>query len=657
MMRLNYISSVINFRRAPSVSAAPGGGGGLGFAARPYFFQPDATRLATSITNSEPQAIGSTSNSTGQPLAFISAMNAKLSSPGSWTDIHDWHMAVSGWLTANSSHRAVAKAACLAKVRRGGSPIISGDEYQHIEDQIMETALVVDCCYADFTAPERAEVATWVNDVMAYAGTQVTSFWPGFNAPHNNYWQNHLLALSIAGLSGEGWNTSAATWRTKFETWAAIVIAQYSSPDYTGPQMTEGHYYSNYTANMIWAFRQYDYVMGTTFANQLSFTVNDSLELALYQLRPHNGLFFSIGSEAANAAAPFHGTSWKFWHQCILLDPNSNEAKVAKTILQSSAVSGEANNFWSRSAKAFDNFYWAFTGTTAGALSLKTDRRLVLPTPGGATTHYRSSQGWDTAATRRAAVVFHHRTVWAGSNPRYPDYSHDNVDQPGFQWAQNAEWLVLDPEASGGGGISGIDGELGSTPLSDISNIITLASAKYTSSLDYPITLFNEDNTGAGIPHYYVSIDAQPYWTMCTIYRRQYVWLDDLQVCVMHDRVATSGANTKTFRLHMLGITSVASGVATTTTPGGLSVKVRDLYMTSAAAMSAAAVAAYGSTYRITQTDAANDIRSLKVMDVGGRVSAATLSSGAGYLQADMTINGVARSVRFYDDTTHALVS
>jgi hypothetical protein len=655
-------ADVATYSGAAVTNNSTAGGAGIGFAARPYFFQADATRLADSITNNEPQATGSASNSIGQPLGFITMMNATLANRAANDDIDWWNLAVGGWLKGDNAMMDMAKDECLAWVRANpdGTPLGSmpdtSDTHQHIEGLMLLTAGVVDCCYSRFTSGERAEVATYVNGALAESLIQLNTNWPRFTDSHNNYFQNQILARAIAGLCGEGWNASAGAHRTQFEAWAAIAVTQYTAPTYTGPQITEGHYYSAYTAHLFWAFRQYDAVMGSNYMAQLSFTPNDMLGLALHQLRPHNGLFFSTGSEAANAAAPFHGVQWNLWHQCIFLSPNTTEAKVAKTILQSSAVSTEANNSWSRSSKAFGQFYWPFTGTTAGALALKTDRRLALPTPGGAMTHLRSTAGW--AGTGRAALVFHHSVVWDGDNARYPGYSHANVDQPGFQWAQSNQWLVLDPEASGGGGISGVDGELGgSTVLSDISNIITLASAKYTGSLDYPVTTHNEDNTGAAIPHYYLNIDAQPYWTMCTIYRRQYVWLDDLQVLVMHDRVATSGANTKTFRLHMLGTTTVASGVATTTTPGGLTVKVRDLYMTSGGAMSAAAVTAYGSTYRITQTDAGNDIRSLKVLDVGNRVSAASLSSGAGYLQADMTINGSSVAVRFFDDGSHATVS
>jgi hypothetical protein len=44
------------------------------------------------------------------------------------------------------------------------------------------------------------------------------------------------------------------------------------------------------------------------------------------------------------------------------------------------------------------------------------------------------------------------------------------------------------------------------------------------------------------------------------------------------------------------------------------------------------------------------------VLDVGGRVSAATLVTGTGFQEAQISINGSLRAVRFFDDGTHATV-
>jgi hypothetical protein len=630
--------------------------GPSGFVARPYFFQIDSDRLKALISAGDPTATGSAANNSGQPLGFITAMNGAVASRSSYSDISTWHLAVGGWLTNNSAMQDLAKRECLEMVRRkpGGSPL-SGDQYQHIEEIIMNTALVVDCCYSRFTADERAEVANFVNGALTYSEGQDATFWP-FGDPHNNYWNNRHLAVCVAALASQGWNPQAGLWQARFEAMSEKFIEKYTPPYYSGPQVTEGHYYSAYVANSMWAMRQYDSVMGTRYLERISFTARDALNLALYQLRPHNGRFFSIGSEAANSTAPFHSLIWVLWYQLMFMASGSVEARVAKTILQSKNVTGDAQNFWARSHKAFANFYWSISSIPAAPVSMKTDRRLVLPTPGGAMTHIRSARGWDTSTSGRAAIIFHCRTAWTGAD--YPGYSHANVDQPGFQWAQDDQWLALDPEVYGS---SGVAAESGSSISSDFANIVTLSSAKYVANGGYPVVLFNEDNTSQSVPHYYQSIDARPYWTMCSTYRREYVWLDDLQVVLIFDRVVTSGGVTKTWRLAVDGVPSISSSVATVTTPGGTNLQIRDLYSTSGGAWTAANLQGVGSVqkavYQLRQTDSANDFISLKVLSVNGRVTNAALERpDSNQFRVVATIGGATRVVSFFADGSHAVV-
>ncbi len=633
------------------------GVGASGFAARPYFFQPDVTRLKGLISSSDPSATGSSSNSAGQPLGFITLMRTAFSARSSYSDLPAWNFAVAGWLTADTAMMDLAKNECLTLVRKNptGSPI-SSDEYQHIEELMMNTALVVDCCFSRFTPAERNEVANFVNGAMVYAEGQDATFWP-YGDPHNNYWNNRHLAVCIAGLCGEGWNTQAATWRTKFESLSSTMVQKYTAPFYSGPQATEGHYYSAYIRNSLWALRQYDNVTGSNYLGRLSFTPRDALNLALYQLRPHNGSFFSIGSEAADSTAPFHSTTWCLWYQLIHMSGAAVEAGVAKTLLASTAVTADGRNFWSRTSKGFVNFYWSLSNTPSLAVTAKTDRSLVLPTPGGAMTHFRSARGWNNAVAGRAAVMFHSRTAWSGGDS--PGYSHANVDQPGFQWAQDDQWLAMDPEVFG---TSGIAAEAGSAIASDFSNIVTLGSAKSVSGGQYPVVLFNESNLSASVPHYYVSINAQPYWNMCSTYRREYVWMDDLQVVLVFDRVVTSGVDTKTWRLNVDGAPNIASGIATISTPKGVRLEVRDLYSTAGTGLTVVDLNGVGSVsksvYQLRQIDASNDYTSIKLLSANSRVSAASVQQpNSNEYQVTLTVAGNSYVVRFFANGTHAVVS
>lgn len=656
-----------------AVAAAPSAPGG-GFVSRPYLYQNDKTRLLASMTANDAEAFGSTSNAFNTPMAFITLMeNAYVSAgrgsypiTGSFNDISTWQLAFAGWLKQEFAGNGnammdVAKNECLAFVAaHNGSPIISGDEYQHIEDIMRTTAMVVDCCYDRFSAGERSTVATWVNDCMTYAGTQNRNFWPSVGYPsdeeavNNNYHQNHLLALAIAGICSEGWNASASTWRTKFEDWAGKYVAYYNGATWTGAQVSEGRYYAQYVRHALWAMQLYDSVMGTAYETDLGAAGPSSarqLNLGLYHLQPNLNQNFHDGSEANDTGAHLNTTGFGALSHHAARNPSSTDARVMKTILQDTDLS--ATYSWARSIKGFENFYWNLRPISALAVTSKTDRKLSLPSPGGARVFLRSASSWGGASTDRACVMFFSRLNWADES----GFSHANPDSPGFQWSQGADKIACDVEQDGP---SGIAHEAGSSTGSAWGNYVGLNSAANPPSSGDPVILYDEDNTGSGVSHYYQSVNAQPQWTNATTYRRQYVWLDDLQVLCVHDRVVTSGSDTKTWRLHtMSGTPSVAGSEATWTT-GSTSIRVRDLYTTDGTSMTGDDVTDANSgtsVRRLSQTGTSNDWRSLKVIDINSRCSAASLSSGSGYLQADMTINGASRSVQFFDDGSHVVVS
>ena len=661
------------------------GSGGLGFATRPYFFQQDHSRLLASMAANDAEATGSAGNSWGSPIGFITLCAAAAASSGrggnpvtgSYNDVPTWHIAVAGWAKeANSagtgtSMMDVAKNEVLALVAGNPSGTLTSDQFQHAEDYVGGVAIAVDCCYSRFTSGERATVAAWLNNAVAYMENQNRVFWPGPYVPsgkeavNNNYFQNQTLTWALVGLCSEGWNSSAATHRAHFEVIAANYVAFYNggsqSVGYVGQQISEGKYYSQYFRNAMWGIRQYDAVMGSTFMAQLGVggaTPEKQLEMGLFHLLPRTALTFFDGSEP-NSSLAVVGTNGSNYLATMagMCSSSSTVARVAKTIFSRADWTADTNNFWARYDHAFHNFYWNNRPLSALPVSSLTQRRLALPSPGGARTFLRSSGGWDGATTTRAAVMFSSMLDFTNATQNAAGYSHANPDVPGFQLAQGADWIATDVE---NGGSAGIAHEGGATIGSAWGNYVGLASGgSNPPGTGWPVQLFNEDNIGASVPHYYKSINAQPAWSQCSTYRREYVWLDDLQVVVIFDRVVTAGANNKTWRLHTIALPSVASGVATWTA-GATSCRVRDLYSTDGTAMAGADVTETdsGATInRLSQVGTSNDWRSLKVLDLNGRCSAATLSSGAGYLQADMTINGVARSVRFFDNASHVTVS
>ena len=623
---------------------------GTGFTTRPFLFQSDRARLLASIAAKVPEAIGSGSNDAGVPLAFITMCqnvfatrrNGRTTDNG---DIPTWHFALAGWLTNDTAMMGMARDEAMAIVAASPGGIRgTGDAYQHTESGILNVAGVADLAFSRFSATQLAQVATWVNGTLSNWNRQNIAYWP-FDEPRNNYWQNGFLAFSVAGIATEGFNSEAAAWRRQTETMAGRFRAAASPPRWKGPLQSEGHYYSTYVGRAFWAMRLHDDVMGTNLLGESGLSPLAQLDLVMFETRPSLLEFFEVGSEPATSTAPFHATSLEYWHLLIHTAPGSAQARHAKSILQ--VAMADARNLWPRSSKGFANFYWSIRDVTAAPLSSKADRLYVAPTPGAGLVGVRSSAGF--VAGGRAAVMF------ANYFDAAPAFSHANPDAPGFQWASGSGWLVTDPEYYSR---SGILAEAGSANLSDVSNIVTLAGQKSSTSGKHPVVKFAEDNRTASVPHFYTQIDAQPYWTAASVYRRDYVWLDDLRVVAIFDHVVSPAA--KTWRLHVPAPPTVAGDTATYSV-GGQMVTVRDVYSSSRSALAQQNLNGSVTTqnvWRLTQPDSASDYRSLKVLDVGGRVSSATLTSGPGSLTVKIQLKAAgSASVTFSDDGSHALVT
>jgi len=596
-------------------------------------------------------------------LGFVTLMQQAIADTAAYSDLPFWYFAVAGWLTGSAAMQQYAIDQCMARVNANptGSPL-SGDDFQHIEEVMLQTALVADCCYARLTPAQLGAIAAYVNGAMAYWNQQNANYWP-FDSSHNNYWNNGHLACALAGVCTEGFNASAANWRTQFVDMSTNNFAvSYKPTAWSGPQLTEGHYYSTYVGNSAWAMRQYDAVLGTTLLADSGYSARETLNMSMYLLRPHLEEFWQVGSEPTRSnCAPFHDTSWSFWYQNIFLASQTAEAQVAKAILGVPAVANNANNFWSRASKGFDNFYWNTTGVPVAALSSKTDRMLNLPTPGAAVGMIRSAGGFDPATKPRAAIIFYNRKF----NDTYPwaaAYSHGHCDVPGFQWGNGSDYLVVDPNECGP---SGLEGEDGSKAYGRLANIVTLTLAGDLSGAGaFPRLVFPPEAGTSPVPYYYYSIDAQPYWTAATIYRREYVWLDDLQVVLVFDRVAAAG-DTKTWRVHLSGAPTISGGVAMLTSAGGTAMKIYDLYSSSGSALQAIDLKGMNfgfspldqDVWELSQADSADDFRSLKVFAINNRVTAASVSTASGLYAAHLTIAGSSRTVTFFDDGTHATIA
>ncbi len=604
------------------------------FAARPYLFKADEVRLRAMISAGDPEATGTSSNNIGQPIGFLSLAQAAHANRGDYADVPTWHIALAGWLLNNTAMLQRARDEALAIVATAPSGDSgTGDVFQHVEDRILNVAAVADLAYGQFSATQLTQVANFVNGTLSNWDRQNVAFWPN-DEPFNNYWQNGFLAHVVGGIATQGFNPQAATWRAGAESMASKFVNR-ATVGWSGPVQSEGHYYAGYVNHAFWAMELYDAALGTSYLAQSKFSPGAQLDLLMYQTRPHLLNFFEVGSEANDSAAPHTFLSVLYWHHLISSGRSTAQAQQAKAIL-SYAMSNTLTPRW---AKAFANFYWSIRSVPTVTLSAKADRLYAAPTPGAGLIGVRSSAGFQTNA--RAALMF--ATHFGGGAA----YSHANPDAPGFQWGDGADWLVTDPEYFNN---SGIMAEAGSANLSDVSNIVTLDGHKQNPKGIQPRIVRAEDNRAAAPPHFYVQIDAQAYWNMTSTYRRDYVWLDDLRVVLVWDRIV--GPPAKRWRLHIPSEPQVG-GASLRYDVGSTSVVITDLLAPDSRPWQVERVLG---VWRVSQSDPSSNYRSLKLLDLGGRVQVASVSRGSGWYEAALALDGRKLLVRFFEDGGHATV-
>ena len=576
-------------------------------------------------------------------MGFLTLAQQANVNRASYSDISTWHLAFAGWLSNDQSMLQRAHDEAMAIIGTSTGDTGTGDNFQHVEERLLDVAATADLALSKFSQADLAKVATWVNGTLNNWNNQNASFWP-YDEPRNNYWQNGILAFVIGGIATQGFNAQASTWRAQAETMATKFRVATTAPNWTGPVQSEGHYYSGYVSHALWAMELYDAAMGTTLVADSAFSFANQLDLAMFQTRPHLIKFFSVGSEANNSLATHTGVSLAYWYHLAHSGRNTVQAQHAKSLL--AVAEADADNFWRRADKGFTSFYWNLRRVNAAPLGTKPERFLTTPSPGAGLIGIRSSAGFQTNA--RAALVFANQFNTAAA------YSHSNPDAPGFQWASGSDWLVTDPDYFNN---SGILAEAGSAWLSDISNIVTLSGQQDNDSGGQPIVRFSVDNTAQAVPHYYIQIDAANYWTSASTYRREYVWLDDLQVVVIFDRIV--GAPAKKWRLHVPTAPTI-NGKTATYTIGTRTVAVRDLLATGNGVWTVANLnptVTDTNVWRLSQDDSSSDYRSLKVLDVGGRVTSAILNQVAGTsYEAELIIGSVTRRIRFFDNATQATV-
>jgi hypothetical protein len=645
-------------------------GSGTGFRSRPFLWQADLPRLIQLRDVNSPWAFGGTSNSSF-PQAFLSVMIGQLgrASPNTLgamaTNTKAWELALAGTileapgakqdLINGRALRVQAKNEALGFMNTNVHPLGTSDIYQHSEEAVWAVGATLDLCADLLSAQEKQSMAMWLQTAVKWIDQTRDSFWPGRNS-HNNYWQNGSLAKSIAGIVTEGilTATESANLRRGYIEDMATWAVQHGNNHWQGPQLAEGRYYSTYTRNATFGMKMYDQVLGTNFQANKGFSTDQELKAQLMLLTGDRKNFMSFGDDAADATGAWHPTSYNYMTQLAYQTSDPALAATAYAVVEQS-YKAIGYGWTAPSGKAFSGFYWS---KPAIAPAITADMNyLELPVPGAGLTLMRSASG--LAGNARTGMFS--ASAWAPNSKNSSAYSHAHYNASSIQWTQGGDKLFAHPNNFTN---SGLLGQFAYIPkYTEFANTTTLASASGNTLPQSAWPSYRNRSSGnlAGSPFYYQSVDLTALFPQASRYNRETVWLDDLQVVLVCDRINTNSTDPKTFRLHVTGAPVINGSTVSTTTSGGARLTIRDLTNNGTWASrdllnAFASQETKGGVWALTQTSTSDAYISIKVADVNGRVSAANVTQTALGPLVTMNVNGTNVSVQLKDDLTQAVV-
>ena len=469
-----------------------------------------------------------------------------------------------------------------------------------------------------------------------------------------------------------------------------------------------------------------DNVYGSNFNTQKQFTFDDVIKFYMLSVNPAINRHMQIGDQPTfytSKNPPIGASDWRmliiaaYFAETPALGRRARKFVVDTFASKPAAdpmgvqYSDRGKPVWvDYDGSAFLTFYYRDATFSVDPISNFTTKYHENPLPGSGQTLIRSTGTYAIGASGRSVIVENH---WWPFNKSQSSIVHNVTNAGSFLWYQNDDEIVLDPNSFS---YSGFLGKLSQgLPYPDWFNLVTLESESGYYDIGEPpwatpptvpnpqkLPLGVENNpryiarvnaSGAGVPYYFQSLDLTGYFLNPTKYIRQFVWLDDLQVLVLHDQVNTGLADTKTWRLHVYGAPTIAGSTVTTTTRNGSAVVIRDL--TSNGTFGSRNLYKYfdpnteGQTptsyntfaslgpdmllannpigtrlfetrhpiYRITQPFSGNSLYSCKVISVNGRCTAASQSAISGGIRVTMTINSATRTVDVFDNGSNPVVA
>ena len=530
-----------------------------------------------------------------------------------------WNAALMGQLTGDAKYctAAVAQVDKLvmseqALIDGGQNPMIAGDDYYSVGDNIGDLALTYDWCYASIDSDRRqawlgfaqqAVFNVWNPDDAMWGGKKAP--WTGWaiDDPENNYYYNFLRATMLLGLAAHGEYDGVDQWINFFhDTKIMNEMDPHFDMSVVGGGSREG---TGYGTSLRGLWELYDIWQASTGENLATKSPHTraSLLFFIHEMVPTLDRIAPTGDQSRDSTASFFDYHRQFVQSLITLFPDDSLAPRAKAMLAASSL-----------PEMGQPFMYEYDMINSSSLTPTTLDGLGTAFYGAGTGQLFARSGWDTHAT------------WINMNAGPYTQSHAHQDQGALMIYKDG-WLAYDPV---------IDSHSGLPQAIDDHGTLRILKDANTSDEQMmgAATTILALHKGDGYVH--AAADLAPvYGSAVSKFQREMIYLEPDTV-VTFDRVSSTGS--QVWSLAFPNMPTIAGNITTETASGHTLTVDR---VTEGAATPT--VHAYSSDsdfmggFRLDETVGGGDHQWLHVTYVDGGVTAITATDAT---SADITLAG-----------------
>ena len=512
--------------------------------ARPRIYLPrNAARLQALIAADDP---------TATRFLDLSATLRSRSYSSLWNSAYSMEQfALVSRLTGDTSYCTFAVngiewmvAADEADIAAGRQPGVAGDSYLEVGPMIGDLAIVLDWCYPQTTAPQRARWLAygdqavwnvWHPDDAVWGGRPFP--WTGWSIdnPANNYYYSFLRATMLLGIAGKGELASADQWLTFFRT---TKIAEQLVPtferDLVGGGSREG---TGYGTALMRLWEIYDLWEGTTGENIAALTGHTRASLVhfIHYVVPTLNAVSLNGDHSRDSTGAFFDYHRRFGLQLAKLLPGDPLAAKARWLVDHSSVPEMTSGFM-----IVEDFLYADLAA------------MQTPLTGLNTAYYGSGTGQLYARSSWATDA-----AWLNFTAGPYTESHAHRDQGAFLLYRK-DWMAYDPNYHSHSGIQ--QGE-------ELHNLVRFSPNGGTTipQREGNTSTLQALQQGPGWVHMAADCTAV-YEGAVALDQREIVWLDP-GVAIVFDRTTSAANVAQTWQLNT-PVQPVINGTTATVTRG-----------------------------------------------------------------------------------------